>query len=163
MKNNFQICFYLKRCCKLNIWSWIWSLLFNIKAVITNFFIIYEKYILKAWFLESLHKIQQIPKEIEIISSHIHIFKSKLIDLAKCGYFRIYLFLRFYVKSKLPNPPNLHRVSKSVIWHWDTLNLISVNFSPFWRLNWQLVVSPQLISHKIWVIEKSWNFHTRKD
>ena len=40
---------------------------------------------------------------------------------------------------------------------------IFFNFCTFWSLKtavWERLDSPKMISRKIWVIEKSWNFHT---
>ena len=83
---------------------------------------------------------------------------------SQCGNFRNFLPLRFYVKSKLANLDSHSTIST----HWESLN-----FWTFWRLKTKLtkskvpkiavleyLVSSKLISRKIWVVEKLWNFHT---
>ena len=70
------------------------------------------------------------------------------------------------------------RVSKSaIITHWGALNFDSMHFCTCKKIKLtkltkfrapktakaaflELQDSPELISHKIWVTEKSWNFHT---
>ena len=91
----------------------------------------------------------------------------------QCGNFKIFLSLRFYVKSKLGilEVQNLPFLDIQRLWI-----LIFMNFCTFWRLkftkwtkctapkmakmaDFALLESSKLISCKFWMIQKSWNFH----
>ena len=90
------------------------------------------------------------------------------------GNFRIFLSLRFFVKSILENVEVLKLSFLPFLGLWI---LLIWSISAFKKCknskesrysaskcvkmaDFTLVESPKLISRKIWVIEKSWNFHT---
>ena len=85
----------------------------------------------------------------------------------------IFLSLRIHVKSILGG--FYVEVQNLPFDHISMLRIvISMNFCTFWMLKstkltkvsvpkmafFELLDSPKLLSRKIWVIEKSWNFHT---
>ena len=67
-----------------------------------------------------------------------------------------FLSLRFYVKS-----------TSAIFTHFTGFDLIFIHFSALWQNSEHLrlqktafLLIPKSISHKIWVTENSWNFHT---
>ena len=98
-------------------------------------------------------------------------FLGQTCTFTQCGNYRIFLSLRFYVKSNFSKV-----VSKAAILkNWETLNWFLRIFALFesYQINkiqnpsniqnypfLQLLDSPKLVSPKIWVTEKSCNFHT---
>ena len=87
----------------------------------------------------------------------------------QCGYFMIFLSLRFYVISIFEDP----RSTKcAILTHVEALNfdfhaLLGLKFTKLAKFSakkmvktavLQLLHSPKLISRKIWMTEKSWNF-----
>ena len=100
--------------------------------------------------------------------------KSILMNIPQCGNFMIFLSFRFYVKSILTFLDVQKKQFLHILRLWI---LIFMHFCNFWRLKFtkwtkftapkmaktaffSLLESTKLISPKIWVMEKSWNFHT---
>ena len=99
------------------------------------------------------------------------------ISWTQCGNFMFFPSLRFYVKSilgilEVQNLPFYHIYR---LWIWFFVNFLNFslqkvpkflkksNFRAFKYVeiaDFALLKSPNLISHKIWVVEKLWNFHT---
>ena len=95
------------------------------------------------------------------------------LNTTQCGNFTIFLSLRFYVKSG-----DARSTKSAILTRFGPLDFnFYVFFCPLWsvkltkksklkvskiekRTFLELLHSSKLISRKIWMTEKSWNFHT---
>ena len=109
-------------------------------------------------------------------SNTIFIISRKVCKSSQSGNFIIFLSLRFYVKSNfgIPDVENCHfnTFTGSEVWFfmnfynfegWNltiSTKLIATKMAKTAFL--ELLDARKLISRKIWMIEKSWNFHTVK-
>ena len=107
--------------------------------------------------------------------SKFHCYNSKIVFCS----FTVWKFHDFSITLILReiNLWNSRNAKTAILSHLQALNFDFYNFCTFWRLIFTqstkfaapkmakmavftLLESEKLISHKIWVIEKSWNFHT---
>ena len=89
----------------------------------------------------------------------------------QCGNFRIFLSLRFYVKSSVGECRKTKTAVFSIFGLWILKSWLITDFKKYKNdknqnsehldmVDFSLIVSPKLISRKNLVIEKSWKLHT---
>ena len=126
--------------------------------------------------MKTLHLKVEFFREIELISfSWIHFghFHRKFVK-SKCGNFMSLLSFRFYVKSileilEVQNLPFWHILRLWIFIFYELLHFWEVEIDQINKIrslkmaktaDFALLESPKLISRKISVVQKSWNFHT---
>ena len=96
------------------------------------------------------------------------ICKNDKVFSAQCGNFKIFLSLRFYVKSKLMNLKSQNLpffiCKGSEFWFCEFLHFLKGEiYQNDQTAVLEFLDSEKLISRKVWITEKSWNFHTVKE